>query len=56
GKQAWRLLSDPESLVARLYKAKYFPTRDLLSAELGSHPSFAWRSLWSSLDLVRGGY
>ncbi|CAN0919033.1 LINE-1 reverse transcriptase homolog [Linum grandiflorum] len=56
GKQAWRLLSKPDSLVARLYKAKYFPTRDILMAELGPKPSFAWRSLWSSLELVRKGY
>ncbi|CAN0912292.1 Uncharacterized mitochondrial protein AtMg00310 [Linum grandiflorum] len=56
GKQAWRFLSEPDSLVARLYKAKYFPTRDLLLADLGPKPNFAWRSLWSSLDLIRKGY
>ncbi|XP_057793280.1 uncharacterized protein LOC131009894 [Salvia miltiorrhiza] len=36
GKTAWRLLHDPEALVSRVLKAKYFPNGDYLSAKLGS--------------------
>ncbi|KAL4388444.1 hypothetical protein GQ457_09G025950 [Hibiscus cannabinus] len=35
-KQGWRILSNPGSLVARLLRAKYFPTSTFLQASLGS--------------------
>ncbi|XP_060974183.1 uncharacterized protein LOC133039333 [Cannabis sativa] len=54
-KQGWRLLCYPDSLVSRLYKARYFPHDDYLSAGLGRNPSFVWRSIWSSMDLLRQG-
>ena len=54
-KQAWRILSNPSSLVARVLKARYFPTSDLLNAKLGSSPSYSWRSIHSSLEIIRCG-
>ena len=53
--QAWRILTNPSSLVARVLKARYFPTGDLLNAELGSSPSYSWRSIHSSLEVIRRG-
>jgi hypothetical protein len=44
-KQAWHLLNEPATLVARVYKARYFPTSSLLESNLGNNPSFAWRSI-----------
>ncbi|XP_019159715.1 PREDICTED: uncharacterized protein LOC109156333 [Ipomoea nil] len=44
-KQGWRILIHPESLVSRLLKARYFPTKDFMDAQLGSNPSFIWRSI-----------
>ena len=38
-KQSWRILDNPESLSARILKAVYFLNTDILSAEVGSHPS-----------------
>jgi len=54
-KQAWRILTNPSSLVARVLKARYFPTCDLLNAKLGSSPSYSWRIIHSSLEIIRCG-
>ena len=54
-KQAWRILKNPNSLIARIYKAKYFPFSDILSAKLGYNPSYAWRSIFNSLEVIRRG-
>ncbi|XP_058741168.1 uncharacterized protein LOC131613523 [Vicia villosa] len=51
-KQGWKLLSDPVSLVSRFFKARYFPNSSFLNANLGSNPSFMWRSLWKARDVL----
>ncbi|GLT31223.1 hypothetical protein SLA2020_059750 [Shorea laevis] len=55
GKQGWRLLTCPDSLAARLMKAKYFPRTDFLHAELKSPCSITWRSIWYSSNLLKHG-
>ncbi|KAM5586374.1 hypothetical protein ABKV19_005343, partial [Rosa sericea] len=47
-KKSWRLLQTPDSLIARLCKAIYFPTNEYENAELGNTPSFSWRSIWEA--------
>lgn len=42
GKMGWRLISDPEALVCRVLRAKYFPRGDFLSASLRRNPSQTW--------------
>ncbi|KAM6591280.1 hypothetical protein CsatA_013885 [Cannabis sativa] len=54
-KQGWRLLCKPDSLVGQIFKAKYFPTSDYLSVDLGNNPSFVWRSVWAAQSVVRLG-
>jgi hypothetical protein len=54
-KQGWRLLQNPDSLIAQVLKAKYFPQTSFLDADLGSRPSYMWRSLLSSKDLLKEG-
>ena len=54
-KQGWWMMSHPSSLMARVYKARYFPNNDVLSATLGSSPSFAWRSIHQSLEVLKQG-
>lgn len=46
GKQGWRFLTNPESLVSRLYKDKYFEHSDFLNSTLGHNPSFIFRSIF----------
>jgi ribonuclease HI len=54
-KQGWRLLSQPDTLVARVYRAKYFVGGDFLASSLGRGPSFAWRSIWNARSLLQEG-
>ena len=54
-KQGWRLLMNPNSLVAQVYKAKYFSHGDVLNASLGSKPSYAWKSIMQGLEVVKRG-
>lgn len=55
GKQAWRILSNPDSLVAQIYKARYFPNSSFLEASLGNNPSFIWRSVWEAKAVITAG-
>ena len=50
-KQGWRSHEEPFSLMAWVFKAKYFLNCDVLSANLGCNPSYAWRSIHKSLGV-----
>ena len=54
-KQGLCMLAEPSSLMARLYKAKYFLNNDVLSAKIGSNPSYAWRGIHQILEVLRQG-
>ena len=54
-RQAWRVLTEPESLSARILKAAYFPETTLLDAELGGRPSQIWRGILDGRDMLRLG-
>jgi len=55
GKQAWKILTQPDSLITRLFKARYFPNSDYFAASSGHNPSYVWRSLWNVKHVVRNG-
>ena len=54
-KQGWKLLRNPESLMARVLKARYFPNSSFLHFKLGHNPSYSWRSIWSSHHILLHG-
>ncbi|XP_042974589.1 uncharacterized mitochondrial protein AtMg00310-like [Carya illinoinensis] len=54
-KQDWRFLQNPRSLVAKVFKEKYFSSFYLLNAKLGHRPSFIWRSVWREMNLLKEG-
>lgn len=45
GKQAWKFITNPNSLSPRLYKARYFPNTSFIEANIENNPSFVWRSI-----------
>lgn len=54
-KQVWRLIINPDSPVARMFKARYYKHMDILEAPVGNNPSFIWRSLcWGRESLSEG--
>ncbi|KAL8119408.1 hypothetical protein AgCh_016796 [Apium graveolens] len=55
GKQCWRLITNQESLVAQVYKAKYYPDRDFMEAKIESSPSFIWRSICEARKVISVG-
>lgn len=55
GKQAWRLVMKPDSVVSKIYRARYYPGGNFLSAKLGANPSFIWRSVIASQELLKEG-
>ncbi|XP_019176340.1 PREDICTED: uncharacterized protein LOC109171740 [Ipomoea nil] len=55
GKQAWRLLTNTESLVSKVYKARYYHRLSFMEAELGNNPSHCWRSIMAAKSLVCSG-
>jgi hypothetical protein len=54
-KQGWRLMQNSETLVGRIFQEKYYRGKGFLEANLGTRPSFAWRSIWSAKNLVEDG-
>ncbi|KAK6124569.1 hypothetical protein DH2020_041687 [Rehmannia glutinosa] len=54
-KQAWRLISNPSSLLARVYKAKYHPSHPFLEAQMHHRPSWTWRSIMDSKKVLLAG-
>ena len=52
-KQCWRLLHNHDSLLYKIYKAKYFPNNSFLEATVPSHSSYAWRSITHGRELIK---
>jgi hypothetical protein len=49
------LITHPESLCARLLKARYYPHGDLLDTVCSGNPSATWSSISYGLDLLKKG-
>ncbi|XP_050225957.1 uncharacterized protein LOC126675366 [Mercurialis annua] len=55
GRQSWRLLQNKESLCFKVLSTKYFPSGNFFDATLGNNPSFTWRSIFATQELMRSG-
>lgn len=56
GKLYWNLVNKPLSLVARLYKARYYPNDHLLQATAKPGSSFIWTGILTAKNTLDGGY
>ena len=54
-RQAWRLLKRPNSLCARLLKAKYYRRGNLLDTIFPANASPAWKGIEHGLELLKKG-
>ncbi|GAU32101.1 hypothetical protein TSUD_358070 [Trifolium subterraneum] len=54
-KQGWKLITEPHALVSRILKARYFPKSSLFDATLGTNPSYVWRGIWRSRQVLMQG-
>ncbi|KAI5392990.1 hypothetical protein KIW84_060227 [Lathyrus oleraceus] len=45
-------MMQPDTMVARAFKAKYFPCSSIFEASLGNNPSYVWRSLWKARKVL----
>ncbi|KAL6130521.1 hypothetical protein ACLB2K_068900 [Fragaria x ananassa] len=54
-KQAWRIVKNPNSLVAQIFKARYYPYCSFWEANLSDSPSFSWRSIVQSRPVLAAG-
>ncbi|CAH9108066.1 unnamed protein product [Cuscuta europaea] len=55
-KQAGRIFKQPDSLVARVLKARYYPCSSFIEAKIGHNPSFVWRSIFETHSLIKQGF
>lgn len=54
-KQGWRIIQNPNSLVRRILKARYFPNCSFLEATAKKNSSFLWRSIVAAKPLLKEG-
>ena len=52
-KQAWRLLSEPDFLCAKVLRARYYPNGRLLNAQLKNGSSYTWQSVMAGLQCFK---
>ncbi|XP_016185207.1 uncharacterized protein LOC107626825 [Arachis ipaensis] len=55
GKQFWRVTINPNSLLSRMLKGKYFRYASTLTADKGSQPSWGWKSLLEGRKVAEKG-
>jgi hypothetical protein len=54
-RQAWRLIAFPDSLCARVLKARYYPRGNLIDTIFRGNPSSTWTTISYGLDLLKKG-
>lgn len=55
-KHIWNFIHIPDTLVARVFKAKYFPGFNILDADRTGVSSFIWFGIWAAKEEITKGY
>ncbi|KAL8094028.1 hypothetical protein AgCh_035786 [Apium graveolens] len=56
GKHIWQFLTKPESLVARIFRARYYPDNHVLQASRGQDASFIWQGICEAKEELTAGF
>lgn len=54
-KQGWRIINNQNSLITRVFKAKYFLNDNFLNSQLGNSSSYVWKSIWAARGVLEKG-
>jgi hypothetical protein len=54
-KQAWRIVTNPNSLCSRVLKARYFKDGNFLEAPCPKRASYTWKSILHGRELLKEG-
>ena len=54
-KQGWRLITRPDSLAARVFKARYHPNTSFMNAVEYPDMSYTWRSIMAGRKILSRG-
>jgi hypothetical protein len=55
GKHGWRLMTNPDTLCARVQRGRYYPESDFLQATLPNRSSATWRAIVAGRDALQVG-
>ncbi|XP_071909569.1 uncharacterized protein [Coffea arabica] len=53
--QVWRILTNPNLLVSKVMKAKYFPRSSIFECKIPNNASWIWRGLMAARKVVKQG-
>lgn len=56
GKHCWHFIHNPGSLIARIFKARYYPHNSLFEATRGGGASYIWSGLWQAKEELKHGF
>ena len=55
GKQVWRLIHNTDSLLYKVFKARYFPRCTIMDVEVSLNGSYAWQSILKARHVISMG-
>lgn len=56
GKHIWKCIQDPNALVSRILRARYFIGSQVLKANKGQGSSFLWFGIWQAKEVLKASF